>query len=171
MNIPVHLLGLGAMVSLFLIYQQKDRRRILLCKLSADVFWIAHYFLLGATAGMIPNLVGIFRELVFINRGKKKWASTPLWAALFILINLTLGILSFDIWYDIIPIVASSFVTISLWINNPTLTKLITLPVCAAFLTYDLFVGSYMGILNESISIVSIILFFIKKSKGDKRHA
>ena len=171
MNIPVHLLGLGAMISLFLIYQQKDRRRILLCKLSADVFWIAHYFLLGATAGMIPNLVGIFRELVFINRGKKKWAATPFWAALFILINLTLGILSFDVWSDIIPIIASSFVTVSLWINNPNLTKLITLPVCAAFLTYDIFVGSYMGILNESISIVSIILFFIRKAKGDNRHA
>ena len=171
MNILVHLLGLGAMISLFLIYQQKDRRRILLCKLSADIFWIAHYFLLGATAGMIPNLVGIFRELVFINRGKKKWAATPLWAALFILINLTLGILSFDVWYDIIPIIASSFVTVSLWINNPNLTKLITLPVCAAFLTYDIFVGSYMGILNESISIVSIILFFIRKAKGDNRHA
>lgn len=37
--------GIGAMISLFLIYQQKSRKKMLLCKLSADLFWIAHYFL------------------------------------------------------------------------------------------------------------------------------
>ena len=63
--------GIGAMISLFLIYQQKSRKGILICKLSADVFWIAHYFCLGAVAGMIPNFVGVFRETVFLNRKKK----------------------------------------------------------------------------------------------------
>ena len=52
--------GIGAMISLFLIYQQKSRKGILICKLSADVFWIAHYFCLGAVAGMIPNFVGSY---------------------------------------------------------------------------------------------------------------
>ena len=122
-----NLLGLGAMLSLFLLYQQKNRKNMLLCKLSADVFWIFHYFSLGATAGMIPNFVGIFRELVFVNRGSKKWAGSPLWCVLFILVNFSLGVYSFDAWYDMIPIVASSCVTISLWIDNPDLTKIISL--------------------------------------------
>lgn len=163
-----HLFGLGAMISLFLIYQQKDRRKIIIHKLSADLFWIAHYFCLGATAGMIPNFVGVFRELVFINRKTKRWASFPLWVFVFISINFALGIKSFKMWYDIVPIIASSFVTVSLWIDNPNLTKIISLPVSAAFLVYDIFVGSYMGILNESIAICSIIIYFIKKTGGKK---
>ena len=63
--------GIGAMISLFLIYQQKSRKGILICKLSADVFWIAHYFCLGSVAGMISNFVEIFRETVFLNRKQK----------------------------------------------------------------------------------------------------
>ena len=157
-----NILGFGAMISLFLIYQQNSRKKILMCKLSADIFWILHYFSLGARAGMIPNLVGIFRELVFINRKTKKWANTPLWVALFISANFILGICSYKEWYDIVPIIASAYVTVSLWIDNPYLMKLISIPVSFAFLVYDIFVLSYVGIINESIAIVSIIIYIIK---------
>ena len=164
-----NVLGLGAMISLFLIYQQKSRKKILLCKLSADIFWILHYFSLGATAGVIPNFVGIFRELVFVNRKTKKWANTPLWAVLFITVNFVLGICSYEKWYDIVPIIASAFVTVSLWIDNPRLMKLISIPVSVAFFVYDIFVSSYIGMINESIAIVSIIIYFIKNFKEKKQ--
>ncbi len=164
-----HFFGLGAMVSLFLIYQQKNRKNILLCKLSADLFWIFHYFCLGTTAGMIPNFSGIFRELIFINRKTKKWANTPLWVVFFIAFNFLLGILSYDEWYDIVPIIASSFVTISLWIDNPLLMKLISVPVSLAFFVYDLFVLSYVGMINESIAIASILIYFIKNHMEEKK--
>lgn len=141
---------------------------MLLCKLSADICWSVHYALLGAFAGIIPNFTGIFRELVFVNRTEKKWAASPLWVILFICINITLGIRSFGNWYDILPIAASSFVTVSLWINNPRLTKLISFPVSAAFLVYDVFVSSHIGIVNESISMLSIIIYFIKNFKEKK---
>ncbi len=161
------LFGIGAMVFLFLIYQQRSRKGMLLTKLSADICWVMHYLLLGAFAGLIPNAVGVFRELVFINRKDKKWASSVIWPIIFVIVNWTLGILSFGSWYDILPILASSFVTFSLWLDDPRLTKIITVPICIAFLTYDVFVGSYIGIVNELLSIISIVSFFIK-NKGSK---
>ena len=170
MNIIAQVFGIGAMVSLFLIYQQKDRKKLIAAKLSADIFWVAHYFCLGAVAGMIPNFVGIFRELIFINRKTKKWAGLFIWPIIFILINWGLGFRTFSSWYNLLPITASTFVTISLWIDNPRLTKLISIPISAAFLTYDIFVGSYIGIINESIAIGSIIIYFFKEkfSKGER---
>ena len=152
---------------LFLIYQQRSRKGMLLTKLSADICWVMHYLLLGAFAGLIPNAVGVFRELVFINRKDKKWASSVIWPIIFVIVNWTLGILSFSSWYDILPILASSFVTFSFWLDDPRLTKIITVPICIAFLTYDVFVGSYIGIVNELLSIISIVSFFIK-NKGSK---
>ena len=155
------------MISLFLLYQQKNRKNILICKLSADIFWIFHYFTLGATAGMIPNFIGIFRELVFINRNRK-WASHRVWVVFFIAMNIMLSILTFENYYDVIPIIASSFVTISLWINNPDLTKKISAPVSLSFLIYDIFVHSHTGIINERFSVVSIILYYTRKFKEEK---
>lgn len=153
--------GLLAMVSLFLLYQQKSRKRMLFAKLSADICWVLHYAWLGGIAGMIPNAVGICRELVFVNRKEHKWAQSVLWPAGFILLNVLLGFRTFYAWYNILPIAASACVTVSLWIDNPRLTKMISVPVSAAFLTYDVFVHSYVGVINESIAILSIILFFL----------
>ena len=164
-----NILGLGAMISLFLIYQQKSRKKILMCKLSADIFWIFHYLSLGATAGMIPNFVGIFREIIFVNRKTKKWASSSLWVVLFITVNFVFGICSYEQWYDVMPIIASAFVTVSLRIDNPRLMKLISIPVSLSFFVYDIFVLSYVGMINESIAIVSIIIYFIKNIKGEKK--
>lgn len=165
MNIVSQLFGIGAMISLFLIYQQKSRSKMLIAKLSADILWVVHYFLLGGYAGIIPNFVGIFREIVFIQRKDKRWADVVIWPILFILINWGLGFRTFSSAYNLLPISASTAVTVSLWINNPRLTKLISIPVSVAFLIYDVYVGSYIGIVNESIAILSIIIFFAKERK------
>lgn len=164
-DIIAQLFGLLAMLSLFLIYQQRSRKKMIMAKLSADVCWVLHYLRLGAFAGMIPNAVGIFRELVFINRRTRRWASIAAWPIVFILINWGLGIVSFDSAFDILPIAASSFVTVSLWIENPCLTKLISIPVSLSFMIYDVHVGSYVGIINECVSIVSILIYFLKEGK------
>ncbi len=165
MKIIAQLFGLGAMVSLFLTYQQKNRKSILAAKLSADLFWVAHYWCLGGTAGMIPNAVGIFREIIFLHRKKHKWANSMLWPMLFILMNWLLGMRTFHSAFNLLPIAASTFVTVSLWIDHPRLTKLISLPVSLAFIIYDVSVGSYVGVLNEAAGIVSILMFFIKEKK------
>lgn len=157
--------GVGAMLSLFFMYQQKSRGKILVAKLSADLFWVLHYLFLGGTAGMIPNFVGIFREIVFLQRKRRKWADRLFWPILFVLVNLGLGVASFEQWADLLPILASGFVTVSLWIDHPQWTKRIGIPVSLAFLVYDLTVGSYVGMINESIAIGSILLSFTKERK------
>lgn len=162
--------GLGAMCSLFLIYQQKERRKLLYCKLSADLCWVAHYLCLGALGGAVPNFVGIFRELVFVKREEKRWANSFLWPIFFILLNLSLGLLTISRPINLLPVTASIFVTVSLWLKNPTLTKIISIPVSLAFLIYDIFVCSYIGIVNESIAICSIIISFINKKRKEDNY-
>ncbi len=164
MDIITQFFGVGAMLALGAIYQQKDRKRLLIAKLSADVCWVIHYLLLSAYGGAIPNFLGIFRELVFMQREKHGWANKIFFPIFFILCGWGIGIFTFSSPINILPIAASTFVTISLWLKVPNLTKIISVPVCISFLIYDVFVGSYIGILNESISIISIIIYFIKEN-------
>ncbi len=165
MNIFAQILGFGATAALFAGYQRKTRRGLLVAKLSADAFWVAHYLCLGGYAGLIPNAVGVVREIVYINRkrlGKANCAAIPL---LFVAINWGLGAWSFRSAFDVLPIAASSIVTVALWTDNPRLTKLACVPVSLAFATYDALIGSYAGIINEAISICSIAIYFIKERK------
>ena len=163
------IVGIGAMVSLVVMNQQKSRSGMLVGKLSADIFWIAHYFCLWAVGGMIPNFVGIFRECVYMNRRKRKWASIVLWPILFVTVNFALGLRSFASPINILPIAASACATVALWLERPRLTKIVLAFVSASFLVYDIFVGSYIGILNEVFGISSIIIYFIREAIQKRR--
>ena len=85
------------------------------------------------------------------------------WPMLFILINFCLALRTFHSAFNILPIAASALVTVLLWLDRPCLTKLMSVPVCIAFMIYDIYVGSYIGVVNESLSILSIFIFFIKR--------
>ncbi len=168
-NLIAQLFGAVGLVALVLMYQQKDRNRLLAYKLTADLLWGIHYVLLGAYAGAIPNVIGIFREIVFVKRENKKWANNIIWPILFIIFGWVLAIFTWKSALTLLPMCASTFVTVSLWNKKPKITRIILIPVCTCFLIYDVFVGSWVGIVNESISIISIIISIfrndIKKNK------
>ena len=141
------------MIFLFMLYQQQNRKYLLVCKLCADFFWSVHYLFLGAYGGMIPNFVGIFRELVFINRENKKWANHIIWPLVFIILNWVPGLITYKTAVNLLPITASSCVTLSLWCKKPKITKIIS-------------VHSWIGFINESIALSSIIFYFIKEKRN-----
>lgn len=164
LNITAQIIGFCGTYMLITLYQQNDHRKLLIKKLFADILWFIHYLLLGAWAGSIPNLVGILRESLFITNCKK--TNSFVLPLIFISINWGLAILSRDSSLSALPICASTLVTISLWVKSPALTRILSIPVCITFIIYDIFVGSYAGILNETLSLFSIaVSIFRHKNK------
>ena len=101
MQIAAQIFGALGMAALFMSYQQTQRKRLIGCKLTADVMWVVHYLLLGAVGGAIPNFVGIFRELVFMRRSDSnaRWTRSPLVPGCFIAINFILALLMLLLGY------------------------------------------------------------------------
>lgn len=157
-----YVFGIGAMICIFVGYQQRTRKGLLVSKLFADVCWFSHYMFLGATAGMIPNALGFFRELIYMRRGKNKWASIPAWPVIFILVNWVIVIPTYKTPFDLLPISGSSLATVLFWIKRPLLTKIFLFPVSIAFFIYNIHVGSYIGIANEIIGIASLCIYYVK---------
>ena len=162
--------GIGAMISLVVMNQQKSRGGMLAFKLSADALWALHYFCLGAVGGMIPNFVGIFRECVYINRRKHKWASIVIWPVFFVILNFALALRSFETAMNILPITASACATIVLWFERPRLTKFILIFTSLGFLIYNIFVASYVGIINGVLEISSALIYFARENLHKRRY-
>lgn len=168
LNLIAQLFGILGMASLFWSYQQTEQKRLIAGKLGADVMWVVHYLCLGAFGGAIPNFVGIFRELVFM-QSDKKWTRSPFVPAFFILVNWGLAISTWKSALTLLPICASTFVTIALFAKKPKITRMIGAPVSVCFLTYDIFVGSWVGIVNESAAIISIVTSFVRNDLNNRR--
>ena len=166
----VYLLGIGGILSNFAIYQQKTRKKLLCAKLIADCFWTLHYAFLGAWSGAAVCSIGILRESIFLN-GHHKCAQGKRWLLLFGALGIISAIITWKNPFSILPTVASVLSVYSFWKGKPKLTKFLSLPISACFMTYNIAFGTFIGIINEIFVLISTIIALVKiysKSKKEK---
>ncbi len=159
--------GLAGIICSIIIYQQKSRIGLLVAKLISDVVWFAYYMLIFAYSGAAIAVIGMARELIFINR-EKKWAKSPLWLALFLALSVASGIVTWKNVYSIFPCVASALAVIGFWIGKPKLSRFLSYPISVSMLIYAISNVAWLAIANEVMSICSSLVGnirhdFIKK--------
>lgn len=157
-------LGIGANV---LIYQQKTGKNLLIYKLISDILWATHYLILGGFSAFAIACIGIVRESIFLNQ-KHKWAQSRIWLLVFVLLSLVSAALTWKTLMNVLPAIASVLSVFGFWRNNPTLSKILAFPISLCMLTYDLYIMSYMGIANETFTLLSatISVIILLKTKN-----
>ena len=159
-----NIFGALGIASTILIYQQKTRTGLILSKLLSDVIWFLHYFLLSAYSGAAIAVIGIFREIIFVNKDKK-FTKHPFWLYFFLAISFGCAYFTWKGVFSILPCIASAVSVISFWIGKPGLSRLLSYPISACMLTYDIFIGSLMGIINELFTVTSSVIGYLRLDK------
>ncbi len=158
-------LGIGANC---IIYQQKNGKNLLMWKLISDILWLFHYLSLNAYSGCAVALIGVFRELVFY-RENKRGTKNIFYLLIFICITIFSSVLTWKGIVSVFPALASIISIISFWRASPTLSRKLAYPVSGLMLTYDLSCNSYVGIINEILTLsATTIAIIINKRKVDK---
>lgn len=169
MNLIIQVLGILGTVFSLILFHKKDMNNILKVKLMVDIIWGAHYLLLGATAGLITNVVCCLREVVFLNRNKKLF-SGDWWIVIFVLLNWILIFFTNRNIYSFLPAVVSTLATYSFWQKSPQRARIIGITNNALMFTYNIFAASYAGMVNESLALISTLSALIinkkRKNKG-----
>lgn len=162
-----YVFGVFGVIINFTLYRQKNRKNLLGAKLISDIIWGIHYILIPAYNGAITCGISTVREIVFLNK-KHNWAKSKLWLVFFILCNTVSIISGWNGIYSVLPACASIVSVIVFWIGNPNLTRCVQIPISVSFLIYNFTHNSYMGIVNEVLSLISIVTFIIKEKKQSK---
>ena len=155
--------ALGVIVFL-LCFQFKNMKNVLKVKLLVDIIWGTHYFLLGAYSGFAINAVCCVRELIFMNNDKGIFKK-KFWLWVFVVFNIISAILTWQSFYSIIPAIVSSMATFSFWQKDVGRARKIALTNNVLMFIYDVFVGSYMGMLGESLSFISVLAAIYRNRK------
>lgn len=154
-----------------MIYQQKNRAKLLLLKLISDAIWGVHYLFLGAYSGLAITVIAIFRELVFMHRPTKKWAQCFVWPIFFALLAIGSSVLTWKAPISVLPALASAVSVFGFWIGNPRLSRILTFPISSAMFTYDACIDpiSVPGIINEAGAITSAVVGIIRHDLARKK--
>lgn len=181
---PLYLVGqVIGMIGIALavvIYTQKDRNKLVIMKLVADVLNVFQQSFSGTYAGAATGAVMCLRDFVFIYRGKQKWADHIAWLFvfeifIFVAPFITTNETAFSfLWYiNILPALGSGIATVGLYNKNVVLARLFSLIGVVLILIYMIVLENYIQIVSNAISIASLAIgligdFWRKKKMTEK---
>lgn len=169
MEIAGHIVGAIAIATYFLSYQFSDKKKLLAVQTAATALNCLQYLLIGASSGFALNIVCIVRNILFFaveQKGAgKKFAWLPYALA------VVMGVVSLFSWdgvYSLLIIVGLMLNTVFMGICNSQNLRKSLLLTCSMVVIYNIFAGSYTGIISESISIISAIIGIIRFRNEEK---
>ena len=147
-----------------IIYQQKNRKKLLSFKLLSDFAWLAHYGLGGNFSGAAVAGIGVARETTFLVIEDKKTDRRP-FLALFFMCALFSVWLTWKNAFSLLPAAASLLSVVSFWQQKPRLSRRLAVPISICMLIYDLAVGSLAGIINEIFTLASTVVGMVRHDR------
>lgn len=117
-------------------YQAKKRNVMLAIASVANFLWVLYFVFYGDLASALTCLIGTIRLLVFMQRGRYKWAEGDVWLYVFLVLQAVVAVFTFVSWKSIISLTAGfvgifayfvidakryrliSFVHMALWVVN-----------------------------------------------------
>lgn len=163
----------------FVIFQQKDRKKLVFFKLVSDVVWAINYFLIFAYAGGAIAIIGIFREIFAYNKDKK-FAKSIFWPIFFIIVGVGAALFMgpvFELivkdvwrfnWYSLFPAAATTLSVICFWQSSTKNSRLYAYPISACMLTYNILSFNISGIVNEVLTVSSTTIGYFRNDRVKK---
>lgn len=164
-------IGVIAMIFKILSYQGKKQSTVIIMQLLGSVLFTVNFLLLGALVGGILNLIGIFRAVVYLYKGKLKSDRWP-WLAFFICTYITSYILNFTLFgmeptvknlmVEFIPLIGTTAINVGFMMKDASGVRKCALVGSPCWLIYNLIVFSWGAILCEVFTLISITVGMLR---------
>ena len=169
MDILIQIIGIAAMIFSVFSFQMNKHKHIMIMQILATSLFGLQYFMLGAYTGMAVDAVAAIRGIVFYNKDKK-WASSNIWIAVFIVMFIVSGIFTWQGPSSLLMTGAMILNTFSFSFTKPKLVRSTILISSPLVLIYNIITGSIGGIINEICvelsSVVGLLRYDIKNKSA-----
>ena len=166
---PMWIQGIGLCgTALYLLsFQMRENRKLFFVQLLSYAFYIAHLCLLHAASGAASYAVNFLRSLFLCGKGdfgKGKRACVFLCALQLMTLPLT-----WNGWISFLPVMANIASTVAGYSGNAHTIRRANLCINSPlWIVYSFLVGSWAGILDEGLSMVSMGISLLRLGKDGK---
>lgn len=153
--------GFLAMFTAAAMYQFKKHKTILLLMVLCSGLWCCHFASMGLFTPVAINFLNVVRNFVYSMR-EKKWTNSVAIPIVFMVASVISVILTWENGWSILPFIASIFAITAGWQKNTKFLKVLTIPVCICWFTYNFVNHSWAGMCNEVFAFTSIVVALIR---------
>jgi len=179
-EIVAQVIGVFAMIANCLGYQMRKKNSIIFCQLLGSVLFAVNFFMIGAYAGAILNVVAVVRAIIYMNSERTR-ADHVAWLIGFSVIYLLSYAAVFTIFkkpptilnlvFELLPVIAMIATTFSFRHKEARVVRAFGMVSSPLWLAYNIYSLSFGAIVCESINIVSIIVGIIRFDLKKKNSA
>ncbi len=162
--------GILAVATFLLSYQQKKRRNIILFNVTSRILYIIQYFLLGAFSGAVLDILGAAVSVIAEKKDmpiiKKHLTAVIIGANLLI---VAVGLLLYEDVYSLLPIAGVLLHTGAFWMSNEKVIRRISLAGSPFWFVYNFKSQAYGSAVGDILTMVSIVIAMIKYRKKEEK--
>lgn len=157
MKLVAQIVGIFAVISFLLSYQQKKRKNIILWNAMSRCLYIIQYIMLGAFEGAALDVLGTVSSVAAQNK-QKSFIQKNI-KLVFIGINLVIlgaGLLLYENVFSLFPIVGVVLHTSAFWISDEKTIRAVSFLGSPFWLVYNLASCAYGSAVGDVLTMLSI---------------
>ena len=173
MQIFAQIIGLLAVATFLLSYQQKKRKNIIFLNVTSRCLYILQYILLGAFSGAVLDVLGAVSSVIagkkhtsFIKKHLKAVIISV--TAVMVAAGITIALLNKS-WLDLFSLAGVLLHTSAFWLNDEKIIRRVSLLGSPFWFIYNFANRAYGSALGDILTICSIIIAMIRYKKTDKK--
>jgi len=151
------IIGLFAVLTFLLSYQQKQRKNIILWNTTSRVLYIIQYIILGAYEGAVLDILGALSSVV---AQKKETRIIKNYVRFFVvginLLILAVGLSMYKNFFSLFPIAGVILHTSAFWITDEKIIRRVSFMGSPFWLVYNLASFAYGSAVGDILTMISI---------------
>ena len=157
MKLIAQIVGIFAVITFLLSYQQKKRKSIIALNATSRVLYIIQYMMLGAFEGAALDVAGTVSSLAAQHGDKgfmKKYSK-----AVFVIVNvviIAIGAFLYRDIFSIFPIVGVLLHTSAFWLTNEKTIRKVSFLGSPFWLVYNIVSSAYGSAIGDLLTMLSI---------------
>lgn len=158
----IQAIGFAGVAFFIASYQIKSNKALFLCQMIGCLVFCVQFFIMGAYTGALSLIINIIRNLLLVKINDWKWVGSK--ATMFAILGMSIAVTvyTWDGWISLLPFILVAATTIGYWSNNAQKIRLSQFIGSPCVLLYDILIHSWGGVLNETITLASIIISVIR---------
>lgn len=163
------IIGLIPLILGWFVFRAKSRKTTILLKATADGLSVIHFFMLSQWTGSVINVINTFRDVIFAQKGRFRWASGIYLPILFCCVTVGSSLFSWTGPESLLPMTGSCLAVIGYWQTNPKHLRRFNFAGIFLWFVYGILVFSLSAIIGNIIYMTSIITTEIRTAKEEKK--
>lgn len=149
-----------ALIITLISYHLKHKKKIFKIMCLSNIFNIIHYLCLGAYSGCITKIIALARNLFIVKKENNKKLDKLIYLILFIGVYIISGILTYSNLYSLLPLISATIFMIVTWNGKELQIKRIAFYCYFLWLLYNILIFSIVGIIANTISLISTFIAY-----------